>query len=168
MQKQTTVLLLVALLAVVAGVFLAPSLSGDAPAPVMQWDASDEVEGAEQEQQEPGEVATAEFDRTEVEATPGGPPVDDAERVEALLRGRVIDKFGAPVAGAKVWLEIGRSRQQSGGRGGRDRFGRGGGRSRRIPEPVVTNEQGLFAFQGQAYRNLRVSLLTCSETRRLR
>ena len=163
MQKQTTVLLLVGLLAVVAGVFLAPSFFGEAPAPVMQWDAADEVDGAEEEQPEAGEVATAEFDRTEVETTPGAPPVDDAERVEALLRGRVIDKFGAPVAGAKVWLEIGRSRQQSGGRGGRDRFGRGGGRSRRVPEPVVTNEQGLFAFQGQAYRNLRVSLQVKSE-----
>ena len=78
MQKQTTVLLLVGLLAVVAGIFLAPSFFGEAPAPVMQWDAADEVDGAEEEQPEAGEVATAEFDRTEVETTPGAPPVDDA------------------------------------------------------------------------------------------
>ena len=141
-----------------------PSSAGDAPPPVMQWEADDEVEGADQEQAEPATAETGEIERTEAELTPGAPALADEARVDALLRGRVVDKFNAPVAGAQVWLEIGRSRQQAGGRGGRDRGGRDrGGRSRRIPEPVVTNEEGLFAFQGQAFQNLRVSLQVKSD-----
>lgn len=162
MQKQTVVLLLVALLGVGAAVFLVPGLSGEAPAPVMQWDTGDEVDGATEEAPENGEVQTAEFDRTEAAVTPGAPvAADPGERIDALLRGRVVDKFGAPVAGAKVWMEIGQSRQRGRATGGRG--GRGGGRSRRIPEPVETNAQGLFAFQGQAFRNLRVTLQVKSD-----
>ena len=165
MQKQTVVLLLVALVGVGAAIFLAPGSTGDMPAPVMQWDTGDEVDGAQEEAAETGEVQTASFERTEAEVTPGAPvPTEAGERIDALLRGRVIDKFGGPVAGAKVWMEIGQSRQQGGGPGGRGgRGGRGGGRSRRIPEPVVTNDQGLFAFQGQAFRNLRVTLQVKSD-----
>ncbi|MEC9047562.1 MAG: carboxypeptidase-like regulatory domain-containing protein [Planctomycetota bacterium] len=164
MKNQTLVLLLLAVLGIVAGVFLLPNSGSEAPPPVIQWNADDEVDGAEEQQAEPVTAETGEIERTEAELTPGAPAVVDEARVDALLRGRVVDKFNAPVAGAKVWLEIGRSRQQAGGRGGRDRGGRGsGGRSRRIPEPVVTNEQGLFAFQGQAFQNLRVSLQVKSD-----
>ena len=162
MQKQTIVLLLLALMALGAGAFLVPNLFREAPAPVMRWDADDEVDGVEEAQPEPETAESAALDRTEAALEPAKPQVtDDEARVDALLRGRVIDKFNAPVAGAKVWLEIGRSRQTR-GRGGRDRGG-WGGRSRRIPEPVVTNEQGLFAFQGQTFRNLRVSLQVKSD-----
>ena len=164
MQKQTIVLLLLALTALGAGALLAPSLLHEASAPVMRWDADDEVDGVEEAQVEPATAETAALDRTEADIEPDTlRPADEEPRVDALLRGRVIDKFNAPVAGAKVWLEIGRSRQTR-GRGGRDRDRGGwGGRSRRIPDPVVTNEQGLFAFQGQTFRNLRVSLQVKSE-----
>ena len=119
MQKQTIVLLLLALMALGAGAFLVPSLFREVPAPVMRWDADDEVDGVEEEQPEPATAETAALDRTEAALEPAKPQVtDDEARVDALLRGRVIDKFNAPVAGAKVWLEIGRSRQTR-GRGGR-------------------------------------------------
>ena len=132
MKNQTVALLLLAVLGVAAGAFFMPSSAGDAPPPVMQWEADDEVEGADQEQAEPATAETGEIERTEAELTPGAPALADEARVDALLRGRVVDKFNAPVAGAQVWLEIGRSRQQAGGRGGRDRGGRDrGGRSRR-------------------------------------
>jgi protocatechuate 3,4-dioxygenase beta subunit len=161
MQKQTVVLLLVALVAIAAGALLVPKMFDESPAPVMHWDTEDEVEGAEEQQADPGATETAAFERTEAELSPTVAPVSNEPRVDAILRGRVVDKFNAPVANAKVWLEIGRSRQQNGGqpgRGGRDRGGRGGGRSRRIPEPVITNAEGLFAFQGETFRNLRVTL----------
>ncbi len=165
MQKQTLILLIVALAAIAAGSFLAPQLFEPAPAPVVQWETDDEVDGAEQEQPGADAIETAGFERTEAEAeaVPVAAPVSDEPRVEALLRGRVVDKFAQPVAGAKVWLEIGRGRGNNaprgrGGRGGRDR-----GRSRRIPDPVVTNADGLFAFQGQAFRNLRVNLQVKSD-----
>ncbi|MCK5942904.1 MAG: carboxypeptidase regulatory-like domain-containing protein [Planctomycetes bacterium] len=158
MQKQTLVLLLVALAAVAAGAFILPSMFDEPEAPVMQWDASEEVEGSEPEPTAPDTAETASFERTEAELAPGAAVVSDEPRIDAILRGRVIDKFQQPVAGHKVWLEIGRSRQQNarGGRaqGGPDR----GGRSRRIPDPVVTNAEGLFAFQGQAFTSLRVTL----------
>ena len=46
MQKQTVILLIVALAAIAAGSFLVPQLFEPAPAPVVQWDTQDEVEGA--------------------------------------------------------------------------------------------------------------------------
>ena len=65
-----------------------------------------------------------------------------------LLQGRVIDKFKAPIAEATVWLDYGRG----GPRGGR------GDANRRVPDPVRTDAEGRFAFQGETFRNLRVSL----------
>ena len=53
-----------------------------------------------------------------------------------------------PVRDAKVWLDFSR-----GGRGG------GNQNQRRVPEPVKTDGEGRFAFAGQAFRNLRVTLM---------
>ncbi|MFK7741731.1 MAG: carboxypeptidase regulatory-like domain-containing protein [Planctomycetota bacterium] len=157
MQKQTLIFaVLLAVLAIAAGAFLFFQM-GDAPlAPVRTWSEAEEVDGAEPED---AEQATAENALERSEATPtaaaaaANAALDSEPRVDAILRGRVLDKFQRPVAGAKVWLEIGRSRQ-NGGRTGRNRRGQ----TRRIPEPVETNAEGLFAFQGQAFRQLRVSL----------
>ena len=65
MQKQTVILLIVALAAIAAGSFLVPQLFEPAPAPVVQWDTQDEVEGAQEQQLDPDAVETAAFERTE-------------------------------------------------------------------------------------------------------
>lgn len=144
MPNQSRLLAVVALLLVAAGGFLV--LREDQP-PTVRWDAT-------AEQEVPAEPAAAQaaggedgglaLERTE-SALPAAPVRPD-ERVDLLLRGRVVDAFRAPVAGATVWLDFGR-----GGRGG-------GNRQRRVPEPVTTDGDGRFAFQGQTFRNLRVWL----------
>lgn len=148
MQKPTIILLILALVALIAGALYLPQMIGEPEAPVMQWDTSDEVDGSQDEPEAVG-VEGAEIERTSVDITPGQPVANSESRIQAILRGRVVNKSRQPVANAKVWLEI---------REDRGRGGRGRSRPRRIPEPVVTNEQGLFAFQGEAFRNLRVAL----------
>lgn len=150
MQKPILVVLCLALLGLIAGAILLPQLMSDGDAPTMQWSADDEVEGSATTEPESADLAEgATLDRSEVEVA-GGAVIDASERVETILRGRVVDKFQHAIPGAKVWLEFGRSQRSA--RGNR------GDRQRRIPDPVVTDGEGRFAFQGQAFRNLRVSL----------
>ena len=149
MQKQTVVLLVGALLLLCAGGLFVPQLLADPEIPVVRWTAQDEVEVAE-EPADPagaGDEANGGLDRTAVELSEGDATRRD-ERVEVILRGRVVDKFHTPVADANVWLDFGRG----GPRGGAQN------RQRRVPDPVLTDREGRFAFQGQAFRNLRVSL----------
>ena len=49
MQKPTIILLLIAVIALIAGVFYLPQLVSTPAAPVMTWSESDEVEGSEDE-----------------------------------------------------------------------------------------------------------------------
>lgn len=148
---QKTLLLLLGAVLVLAGVFIGPRLwSNDGP-PVMRWSEAEEVAvSGDNAAFEQGDAALAEgaVDRTEVELLPANSNIND-DRVDAVLRGRVIDKFQQPVANAKVWLDFGRGGQR--GRGGQQN-------QRRVPDPVTTDASGRFAFQGQAYRNLRVML----------
>ena len=144
MPNQSRLLAVVALLLVAAGGFLV--LREDQP-PTVRWDATAEQEVPAEPadaQAAGGEDGGLALERTE-SALPAVPARPD-ERVDLLLRGRVVDAFRAPVAGATVWLDFGR-----GGRGG-------GNRQRRVPEPVTTDGDGRFAFQGQTFRNLRVWL----------
>ncbi|MEZ6038305.1 MAG: carboxypeptidase regulatory-like domain-containing protein [Planctomycetota bacterium] len=150
MQKPIILLLCLAVLGLIAGAFVLPELLSDTETPIMQWSADDEVEGStttEPETADPAEAATLE--RSEVEIAAGA-VVDPTERIATILRGRVVDKYQQAVPGAKVWLEFGRSQ--------RSQRGNRGDRQRRIPDPVITDDEGRFAFQGQAFRNLRVSL----------
>ena len=153
MQKPTLILLLFAVIAAAVGVLLVPQLLSE-DEPVMQWRVEDEIDG-EQPIPEAAEADTETGTLQRSEAAPIAPTAaiapDDEDRVDAILRGRVVDKFAQPVAGANVWLELGRGRAGGNGRRGR-------GRTRRIPEPVVTDSEGRFAFQGQAFSRLRVSL----------
>ena len=151
MQKPTLILLAVALVAIVAGALYLNQAAGEPEAPVVQWSLAEEVAGSA-EQAEPAASGSAGIERSEAAPVAVAPAADNEARVAALLRGRVIDKFERPVANARVWLEIATNR-----RGGR------GSRPRRIPEPVRTNVDGRFAFQGEAFRNLRVSLQVKSE-----
>ncbi len=141
--------LIFALLAafVVAGVaLLAPGLFGAGGEPVVHWDASDEI--AIEAQGDTTDTAVAEaFGADAREQVAVGDELGAEERAELLLRGRVVNRFRAPVQDAKVWLEF--------GRGGP----RGRGQDRRVPEPVRTDADGRFAFQGQTFRTLRVNLL---------
>ncbi len=148
---QKVLLLLIGAVLLIAGAFLVPRLlSSDGP-PVMRWSEDDEVvvtnEASSLEQGDPA-LAEGAVDRTAVDLSPAASAVSD-DRVDAVLRGRVVDKFQQPVANAKVWLDFGRGGQR--GRGGQQN-------QRRVPDPVVTDSEGRFAFQGQAFRNLRVAL----------
>ena len=148
---QKVLLLLIGAVLVLAGVFLAPRLFSSDEPPVMRWSEADEVavvhEGADTAQGDPA-LAEGAVDRTAVDLSPAASEVSD-DRVDAVLRGRVVDKFQQPVAAAKVYLDFGRGGPR----------GRGGPQNqRRIPDPVTTDGEGRFAFQGQAFRNLRVVL----------
>lgn len=152
MQKPTLILLLVALCAIAAGVYLLPGMLAEAEAPVMRWSTADEIDGLapDAELAVAGDPGADAFERASVE--PAAAPMSsdpNEDRVDVLLRGRVVDKYAQPVAAARVWLEFGRN---GGG------FGRRGNRQRRVPDAVESDSEGRFAFQGQAFRNLRVTL----------
>jgi hypothetical protein len=150
MQRHTLTILIGALVLIAGGAMVAPQLFGDDDTPMVRWAADDEQEVVLAA--EPADPATLGDDAARAlersQATTGGDGAAD-DRVEVLLRGRVVDKFRAPVAGATVWLDFGRGGPRGGGPGNRQR---------RVPDPVSTDADGRFAFQGQTFRNLRVSL----------
>ncbi|MBL9076871.1 MAG: carboxypeptidase regulatory-like domain-containing protein [Planctomycetes bacterium] len=145
MPRQSLVLLVAALLLLVTGGVLLPGLFRDDATAPLQWSQHEELEV-----DAPIDAAASEADpvveRVELEAAAAGATAADL-RVEVLLRGRVVDRFGAPQPKARVWLDFGR-----GGPRGQN------GRQRRVPDPVETDGDGRFAFQGQTFRSLRVSL----------
>jgi hypothetical protein len=147
MQKQTLLLVLGATCLLAASALLVPLWLGNDDAPLMRWQAQDELDLPDPaaESAEAPIVEGAAIDRVAVFGDDGA---DDEPRVDLLLRGRVVDKFGAPVVDAKVWLDFGRMGQRGGP----------GGRQRRVPDPVQTDREGRFAFAGQTFRNLRVSM----------
>ncbi|MEY4674196.1 MAG: hypothetical protein RL148_1980 [Planctomycetota bacterium] len=151
MAQKTLAILGGLLLTAAATVLFLPSSSGDES--LGEWKPGEEVEvavteagDAESAQTEnPGAMG---LDREAVAMENAG---DASEpRTEVLLRGRVVNRTGGPVADAQVQLDFSRGGQ----RGGRP----GGDRQRRIPEPVKTDAEGRFAFKGQMFRSLRVSL----------
>ena len=71
---------------------------------------------------------------------------NDVARPEILLRGRVVDTFGAAVARAEVTLEI-RNRSD------RKRI------ASRINKPVETGADGRFTFKGKGFRDLSITLI---------
>lgn len=148
MQKHSALVAVGALILLAAlGVVVPQMLAGDAT-PIVRWDAAAELD-VPQEPADPQAAANGDgallLERTEA-PLPDAPARSD-ERVDLLLRGRVVDKFRGPVAQATVWLDFGRA----GPRGGNNR-------QRRVPDPVTTDADGRFAFQGQTFRDLRVSL----------
>ncbi|MBM3973677.1 MAG: carboxypeptidase regulatory-like domain-containing protein, partial [Planctomycetes bacterium] len=147
MQKQSALLAVGALILLAALGVVVPQLLGDTT-PIVRWDAAAELD-VPQEPADPQAATNADdtplLERTEA-PLPEAPLLAD-ERVDLLMRGRVVDKFRGPVPQATVWLDFGRG----GPRGGNNR-------QRRVPDPVTTDGDGRFAFQGQTFRNLRVSL----------
>lgn len=147
MRQRPLLFALFAGLLLAAGALVLPSLIGANDVPLVRWEASEEIAieaQGDQTEQALAEALGADGRREQVEAA------DDLgaeQRSELLLRGRVVNRLRAPVADAKVWLDFGRGSQ------------RGRGRDRRVPEPVQTDSDGRFAFQGQTFRNLRVNLL---------
>lgn len=148
MPKHSLVLLVAALILLAAGSILVPQFLADDSPPPLRWSEHEEVELEALAPADAGAAVEGAVDRTEIDAADGSVVRVDDARVEVLLRGRVVDRFGAPQAGAKVWLDFGRG----GARGGQ------GGRQRRVPDPVETDREGRFAFAGQTFRSLRVSL----------
>jgi len=148
MHHRTVTLVFGALLLIAGGAVVAPWILADDEAPILRWNTTDETEVP----QEPGEIEVANGQevgdgRTAIELDGIGGAAD--ERVDVVLRGRVVDKFRGPVAAATVWLDFGRGGPRGGGQGNRQR---------RVPDPVTTDAEGRFAFQGQTFRNLRVWL----------
>ncbi|MBL8727277.1 MAG: carboxypeptidase regulatory-like domain-containing protein [Planctomycetes bacterium] len=147
MPKHSLVLLVGALILLATGGLMVPQFFADEQTPPMRWSERDEVE-VERPAPESIPGGDAGVERIELEAAAGDIVRGDESRVAVVLRGRVVDRFGAGQADASVWLDFGRG----GPRGGQV------GRQRRVPDPVQTDPQGRFAFQGQAFRSLRVSL----------
>jgi protocatechuate 3,4-dioxygenase beta subunit len=151
MRQQSIALFVGALILLAVGALVLPQWFADDAPPLVRWQAQDEIEVPD-EGAANGDVESAGFERTVVEASDA--PLragDDEARVEVLLRGRVVDRYRQPVAAARVWLDFARGSQRGGPAGQR-------GRQRRVPDPVQTDREGQFAFQGQAFANLRVSL----------
>ena len=146
MRKLTLTFL--ALLLVGGVAFMAFGGSGDSPELPTRWAVEDEIVLEE----EPGEALTSAADEPGQGSDGLREMLDgeeaDVARVEAILRGRVVDTGSVPIAGAKVLLTY-----QQRGRGGQGR-----GNRRAVPDPVVTGEDGTFAFVGQVYRLLRINL----------
>jgi hypothetical protein len=148
MQRNHVLVLVSALVLIAGGALFASQTLGDDDTPIGRWSAGDELEVPN----ETGDALTVNdanaptMERSAVEA---GGRADADDRVEVVLRGRVVDKFHAPVASATVWLDFARGGPRGGGPGNRQR---------RVPDPVVTDAEGRFAFQGSTFRNLRVSL----------
>lgn len=155
MNKPTILLLLGTLCVAGGGALLIPHLLGAEDTPILRWSAADETE-VPHDPADPETLGAGSGDgaavRTGIEFADTGAGADD--RVEVVLRGRVVDKWKAPVKGATVWLDFGRGGQ---------RGGPAANRQRRVPDPVLTDAEGRFAFQGQAFRNLRVSLQVAHE-----
>ncbi|MEO6594877.1 MAG: carboxypeptidase regulatory-like domain-containing protein, partial [Planctomycetota bacterium] len=148
MQKQSIAVLFGCIVLLVAGGLMVPQLLADPGAPLVRWTQADELDVPSTAGEEGVTVeADGTMQRTAVDLAGSHAAVVDA-RIEVILRGRVVDKFRAPVAAANVWLDFGRG----GFRGGQ------ADRQRRVPDPVLTDKEGRFAFQGQTFRNLSVSL----------
>jgi protocatechuate 3,4-dioxygenase beta subunit len=147
MPNQRLALLIGALLVLVAGGLTLPQFLAEGETAPLRWSEHEEIEWEAPAEAQAPAGSEGEPQRIEVEATDGSVPAADV-RVAALLRGRVVDRFGAPQAGARVWLDFGRGGQ---------RFGPGD-RQRRVPDPVETDSSGRFAFEGQTFRSLRVTL----------
>ena len=100
MHHRTVTLVIGVLLLIAGGAVVAPWILGGDEAPILRWSATDETEVPP----EPGEVEAANLDagdaRTAIELEGNGGAAD--ERVEVVLRGRVVDKFRSPVADATV------------------------------------------------------------------
>lgn len=112
---------------------------GSQDLPTVRWNADEEIPIATSDLVGSLEEAEAESDRSAVDE--GGEPV----RVEAALRGRVVDLGGVPIAGAEVCLQY---REASSNRNGR-----------RVQKHVQSGEDGTFAFVGSVYnRNLVINL----------
>ena len=148
MRNRSFVFLLLAAFVVAGGALLAPGLIGTGDAPVVRWSASEEIAIEAQADNADAAVAEALGTDSQREQVATADELATGDRTELLLRGRVVNRFGAPVREAKVWLDFGRGGQRV--RGGRDR---------RVPEPVKTDADGRFAFQGQTFKNLRINLL---------
>lgn len=150
MQKTTITLLAGALLLVAGGGVILTQLFADPATPLVRWHTDDEVEVP----LEPADPSAADaFGDAMAERSAvalADPPAGNDERVDVRLRGRVVDQFRRPVAAATVWLDFGRG-------GGRGRAAVDN-RQRRVPDPVQTDAEGRFAFAGQTFRTLRVSL----------
>jgi len=156
MQKQTVILLVGALFLLGAGGLFVQQSLVDPETPVGRWTAADEVEVPEAPEAA-GTPLPEGGDLERTAADPEGARDGGEQRVEVILRGRVIDKFRQPVAEARVWLDFGRGGQRGGPQN----------RQRRVPEPVMTDREGRFAFQGQTFRNLQVSLQVLHRTHAL-
>jgi hypothetical protein len=145
MHSRTLITLAALAMLAIVGVLLVPNLFGGETVPMVTWSERDEIDVAEPLTAEEDPAAALESTERIAVATGQGP--GPGERTKLVLRGRIVNKNSAPVADASVALDFGRG-------GPRER----GGPQRRVPDPVRTDREGRFAFGGQTFRNLRVSL----------
>ncbi|HLU40334.1 MAG TPA: carboxypeptidase regulatory-like domain-containing protein, partial [Planctomycetota bacterium] len=125
----TSLRAIAAALAVVCAVAFVALWPRDAE--VVQWTVADVETNAPQD--EAADVTAPDAQRSVVEPDPTAASEADREELQArtiTVRGRVVDRFGGPIAGAAVHVEL-----------------RGGG-SERVRRPVTTAADGTFALRG--------------------
>jgi protocatechuate 3,4-dioxygenase beta subunit len=147
MRQHLAVILVVAGLLAATILLLGGSLFSSGAEPPLRWRQDEEIV-VTPPADDPAAAETAPGDVGREALAVGAPDDLAGERVEVVLRGRVVDPFRAPVADASVRLDFARG-------GPRD----AGGRQRRVPDAATTDADGRFAFQGLAFRDLRVTLL---------
>src|SRR5690606_29320551 len=127
--SMTSLRAIAAALAVVCAVAFVALWPRDAE--VVQWTVADVETNAPQD--EAADVTAPDAQRSVVEPDPTAASEADREELQArtiTVRGRVVDRFGGPIAGAAVHVEL-----------------RGGG-SERVRRPVTTAADGTFALRG--------------------
>ena len=132
-------LIVAATLVVAVLTFLVTTASGMFEAvdvPTVRWTAEDEIPVAE-DVDPLAASATENAGEREILEDRGGA----GARVETILRGRVVEMGGGPIAGAEVCLQYRRTSR-----------GRNRGR-RQVLEHVYTGADGTFAFVGNVYQN---------------
>src|SRR5689334_175379 len=98
MQKSTLTALIGGVVLLAGAGLLLPDLLSEPDVPVGRWQAEDEIEVPAEAAQlvNGGDEANAGLERSAVDT--GNLPQGADERIEVMLRGRVIDKFKAPIA----------------------------------------------------------------------
>ena len=146
-----TLLIVAATLVVAAVTFLVTTSSGmfeQVDVPTVRWTAEDEIPVAEVVDPL---AASATEDAGEREILEG--QGDAGARVETILRGRVVEMGGVPIAGAEVCLQYRRTSR-----------GRNRGR-RQVLEHVYTSADGTLAFVGSVIQsNLVINLQVTHRT----
>jgi len=137
MQSKTPLIALIAILCVSALGWLLWDSSGSAS--IVEWNQEDIVAISKEDLAE--QIQTDETTDPERDEFAGSEGDANEVRPLVMIRGRVVNKLTAPVAGAKVALSA-----------------QGRGQRSRVSVEIVTKSDGTFTFSGKGFTRMSVSL----------